>query len=64
MQLQPGVGIDTTACQIRLGQRPAHYRVIAPPPLGAPLLPDVNMMTNGSLGVTVAASASTIKPAN
>src|SRR6201999_90109 len=30
-------------------------------PLGAPLLPEVNMMTIGSLGVTVAASASTIE---
>src|ERR1700757_589645 len=29
-------------------------------PLGGPLLPEVNMMTIGSLGVTVAASASTI----
>ena len=31
-------------------------------PLGGPLLPDVNMMTIGSLGVTVAVTASTIEP--
>ena len=30
-------------------------------PLGAPLLPEVNMMTSGSLGVTVAVMASTIR---